>query len=59
MLRTAEEVELRYLRATLVSLSWKWSSTRQFAAVSGEDPERVCGLRIDRVPLPFDVHTRV
>ena len=32
---------------------------REFAAVSGEDQERFCGLRIDRVPLPFDVDTRV
>ena len=38
---------------------WKWSSMREFAGVSGEEQERVCGLRIDRVPLPFDVHTRI
>ena len=36
-----------------------WSSMREFAGVSGEDQERFCGLRIDRVPLPFDVHTRI
>jgi hypothetical protein len=23
------------------------------------DQEPFCGLRIDRVPLPFDVHTRI
>ena len=38
---------------------WKWSSMREFAGVSGEDQERFCGLRIDRVPLPFNVHTRI
>ena len=32
---------------------------REFAGVSGEAQERVCGLRIDCVPLPFDVHTRI
>lgn len=38
---------------------WKWSSLREYAGVSGEDQERFCGLRVDRVPLPFDVHARV
>ena len=38
---------------------WKWSSMREFAGVSGEDQERFCGLRIDRVPLPYDVQTRI
>ena len=38
---------------------WKWSSLWEFAGVSGEDQERVCGLRIDRVPLPFDIHMRL
>jgi hypothetical protein len=32
---------------------------REFAGVSAEDQERFCGLRIDRVPLPFDVHARI
>jgi hypothetical protein len=32
---------------------------REYAGVSGEDQERFCGLRIDRVPLPFDVRTRI
>src|SRR5271157_2221005 len=38
---------------------WKWSSMREYAGVSGEDQERFCGLRIDRVPLPFEVRTRI
>ena len=37
---------------------WKWSSRREFAGVSGEEQERQYGLRIDRVPLPPDVHAR-
>jgi hypothetical protein len=32
---------------------------REFAGVSGEAQQRFCGLRIDRVPLPCDVHTRI
>jgi hypothetical protein len=32
---------------------------REFAGASGEDQERFCGLRIDRVPLPYDVQTRI
>ena len=40
-------------------VDWKWSSMQEYAGVSGEDQERLCGLRIDRVPLPFDVHTRI
>jgi hypothetical protein len=38
---------------------WKWSSMREFAGVSGDDQQRFCGLRIERVPLPCDVHTRI
>jgi hypothetical protein len=40
-------------------LYWKWSSLREYARVSGEDQEQFCGLRIDRLPLPFDVHMRI
>jgi hypothetical protein len=38
---------------------WKGSSMREFRGGSGEDRERFCGLGIDRVPLPFDVLTRI
>ena len=38
---------------------WKWSSMREFAGASGEEQEGLCGLRIDRVPLPFDLHARI
>ena len=32
---------------------------REYAGVSGEDQEQFCGLRIDRVPLPFEVRARI
>jgi hypothetical protein len=56
-----EYIHLNSVRRGLVKNAedWKWSSTREFAGVSGEDQERFCGLRIDRVPLPRDVHTRI
>jgi len=38
---------------------WKWSSMREYAGVSGEEQEGRCGLRIDRVPLPTDLNTRI
>ena len=31
----------------------------EFGGVSGEEQERRCGLRIDRVPLPLDPHARI
>ena len=40
-------------------LCWKRSSMREYAGVSGVDQELFCGLRIDLVPLPFDVHTHI
>jgi len=56
-----EYIHLNPVRRELVKNAedWKWSSMREFAGVSGEDQERFCGLRIDRVPLPFNVHTRI
>ena len=38
---------------------WKWSSAVEYAGVSGEEQERRCGLRIDRVRLPADENTRI
>ena len=56
-----EYLHLNRVRRILVKNpeDWKWSSLREYVGVSGENPERFCGLRIDRVPLPFDVHTRI
>jgi hypothetical protein len=56
-----EYIHLNPVRRGLVKKpeDWKWSSMREFAGMSGEDHERFCGLRIDRVPLPSDVHTRI
>ena len=38
---------------------WKWSSLAEYAGVSGEEQEQRCGLRIDCVPLPTDLDTRI
>jgi len=38
---------------------WKWSSVHEYARVRGEEQERRCGLRIDRVRLPADENTRI
>jgi putative transposase len=56
-----EYIHLNPVRRGLVKRpeDWKWSSMREFAGVSGEEQERHCGLRIDRVPLPLDVHARI
>jgi hypothetical protein len=34
-------------------------SVHEYAGVSGEEQERRCGLRIERVRLPADENTRV
>ncbi len=56
-----EYIHLNPVRRGLVKKpeDWKWSSMPEYAGISGEDQERFCGLRIDRVPLPFDVRTRI
>ena len=56
-----EYIHLNPVRRGLVKKpeDWKWSSMREYAGDSGEDQERLCGLRIDRIPLPIDVHTRI
>jgi len=58
---TAVSIHFNPVRRGLVKdpEDWKGSSLREFAGVSGEDQERVCGLRIDRVPLPFDIQARL
>jgi len=38
---------------------WKWSSVHEYAEVSGDEQERRCGLRLDRVRLPADDNTRI
>jgi len=38
---------------------WKWSSIHEYAGLRGEEQERRCGLRIDRVHLPADENTRI
>src|SRR5215472_3057016 len=49
---TVEYIHLNPVRRGLVRRAedWKWSSTREYAGISGEEQERRCGLKIDRVP---------
>jgi putative transposase len=56
-----EYIHLNPVRRGLVQSpeDWRWSSRVEFAGVSGEEQERRCGLRIDRVPLPFDLQARI
>jgi hypothetical protein len=56
-----EYIHLNPVRRGLVgdARDWKWSSVHEYAGVSGEEQERRCGLRIDRVRLPGDENTRI
>ena len=58
---TVEYIHLNPVRRGLVghARDWKWSSVPEYAGVSGEEQERRCGLRIDRVRLPADENTRI
>ena len=56
-----EYIHLNPVRRSLVggTRDWKWSSVPEYAGVSGEEEQRRCGLRIDRVRLPADENTRL
>ena len=56
-----EYIHLNPVRRGLVQRpeNWRWSSMAEFAGVRGEEQEHHCGLRIDRVPLPFDLQARI
>ena len=56
-----EYIHLNPVRRGLVKRAeeWQWSSIHEYAGVSGEEQERRCGLRIDRVRLPADENTRI
>jgi hypothetical protein len=56
-----EYIHLNPVRRGLVgdTRDWKWSSVHEYAGVSGEEQERRCGPRIDRVRLPADENTRI
>jgi len=56
-----EYIHLNPVRRGLVrhATDWKWSSVHEYAGISGEEQERRCGLRIDRVRLPADGNTRI
>ena len=56
-----EYIHLNPVRRALVKRmeEWKWSSVHEYAGVSGEEQERRCGLRADRVRLPAEENTRI
>ena len=56
-----EYLHLNPVRRGLVgdTSDWKWSSVHEYAGVAGEEQERRCGVRIDRVCLPADENTRI
>jgi putative transposase len=56
-----EYIHLNPVRSGLVTRAedWKWSSRREFSGASPEEQERNCGLRIDRIPLPFDLNAKL
>ena len=67
-LRTVQEhnekvgyIHLNRVRRGLVrqGTDWKWSSAHEYGGVSGEEQERGCGLRIDRVCLPCEANTPI
>ena len=51
-----EYIPLNPVRRGLVKTAeeWRWSSVHEYAGLSGEEQERQCGLRIDRVRLPAE-----
>jgi hypothetical protein len=57
---TVEYIHLNPVRRGLVkrAADWKWSSAHEYAGISGEEQERRCGSRIDRVRLPADENTQ-
>ena len=58
---TVEYIHWNPVRRGLVKRAeeWRWSSMPEYAGVSGEEQERQCGLRIDRVRLPADENRRL
>jgi hypothetical protein len=59
--KKVEYIHLNPVRRGLVrhATDWKWSSVHEYAGASGEEQERRCGLRVDRVRLPADENTRI
>ena len=39
--------------------AWRWSSAREYAGVSSGEQLRTCGLTVDRLRLPADLHARI
>jgi hypothetical protein len=60
-METVEYIHFNPVRQGLVKRAeaWKWSSAHEYAGVTGEEQERRCGLRIDRVRLPAGDNARM
>ena len=60
-METVEYIHLNPVRRGLLRRAeeWKWSSVHEYAGMAGEEQERRCGLRIDRVRLPADENARI
>jgi putative transposase len=58
---TVDYIHLNPVRRGLVKdpVDWKWSSAGEYAGMPGEEQERRCGLRPDRVRLPADQSARI
>jgi hypothetical protein len=54
-------IHLNPVKAGLVKRpeDWKWSRMAEYAGVSREEQEHRCGFRINGVPLPIDLRTRI
>ena len=50
---------MNLVESDFARLANSFTRMREYAGVSPEEQEQFCGLRIDRVPLPFDVHARI
>ena len=60
-METVKYIHMNPVRLGLVKSpqQWRWSSFQEYAGVTGEEQERRCGLRIDRVRLPADEKARI
>ena len=58
---TVEYIHLNPVRRGLVKqmTDWRGSNVHEYAGLGGEEQERRCGLRIDRMRLPADENTRI
>jgi hypothetical protein len=60
-METVDYLHLNSVRRGLVKRpeEWRWLRVHEYAGVTGEEQERRCGLRVDRVRLPADKNPRI